>query len=325
MYAVRGRLLWNWHSLPGRVVGSGLAGAALGAAVAGIWNASWTSDLGCPRPVPGSVDTNFCFPAGLWLVAIVVNCVVILAGVWGAFTMLRLRPRRATVPWGCVVVVVMIFASTGELGLRLVKSPPAPWLTALETGAGLAAFALVAGGRRVWLAGVLALAVTIAAAVQVPPLVRQHELTDARLHDLVALGFPLEVPSVPGYHVSAADVSEGVLLVVIDQSIPHPGTTEIFVDIGPVGGAWAARELAMCAGPGRSRPLYHACSARGPDRWLLTNTDPLFGDAALAERAGLVTESSASGHPTPVSDSTLIAAATSLRPASAASLASLRG
>jgi hypothetical protein len=34
------------------------------------------------------------------------------------------------------------------------------------------------------------------------------------------------VPSVPGYHVSAATTSEGILLVVIDQSIPHPGTTE---------------------------------------------------------------------------------------------------
>jgi hypothetical protein len=116
-----------------------------------------------------------------------------------------------------------------------------------------------------------------------------------------------------------------LLVVVMDQSIPHPGTTEILVDIGPAGGVWAARELAMCAGPGRSRPLYDACSARGPDRWLLTNTDPLFGDAALAESAGLVTESTASGHPTPVSDSTLIAAVTSLLPASAASLASLTG
>jgi hypothetical protein len=320
---MRGRLSRNWRSLPGRVAGSGLAGAALGAAVAAIWNASWTSELGCPRPTPGTVDGGFCLPFGLYLLAVVVNCVVIIAGVWGAFTVLGLRPRRATVPGGCVVVVVMILASAGELGLRVFKSPPAPWLAALEAGAGLAAFALIAGGRRVWLAGMLALAVTVAAAVQVPPLVRQHELADARLHDLVALGFPLEVPSVPGYHVSAANVSEGVLLVVIDQSIPHPGTTEIFVDLGPAGGAWAARQLAMCASPGRSRPLYDACSARGPERWLLTNTDPLLGDAALAESAGLVMESSANGQPTAVSDSTLIAAVTSLRPASAARLASL--
>lgn len=50
---------------------------------------------------------------------------------------------------------------------------------------------------------------------------------------------------------------------------------------------------------------------------------PLFGDAALAESAGLVMESTLNGGR--VGDSTLIAAATSLRPASAASLASLRG
>lgn len=320
---MRSRLPWNWHSLPRRAAGSGLAGAALGAAVAEIWKASWTSDLGCPRPAPGNVDSNICLPVDIWLLAIVVNCVVILAGVWGAFTLLRLQPRQATVLGGCVVMVVMILASTGEVGLRLVKSPPEPWLAALEAGAGLAAFALIAGGDRVWLAGVLALAVTIAAAVLVPPLLRQHELTDSRLHDLVALGFPLEVPSVPGYHVTGAGASDGVLSVVIDQSIPYPGTTEIIVNISPAGGAWAARELAMCASPGRSRPLYDACSARGPEQWLLTNTDQIFGDAALAESAGLVVESSASGHPTPVSDSTLLAAVTSLRPASAASLAGL--
>ncbi len=104
----------------------------------------------------------------------------------------------------------------------------------------------------------------------------------------------------------------------MDQSVPHPGTTEILVDIGPAG-----RQLAMCAGPGRSRPLYDACSARGPDRWLLTS--PQSGDAALAQSAGLVTEFTASAHPAPVSDSTLIAAVTSLLPASAASLASLTG
>lgn len=195
-------------------------------------------------------------------------------------------------------------------------------------GAGLAAFALVAfalveGGRQVALAGALALAVTIVAAARVPPLLRQHQLADARLHDLVALGFPLEVPNVPGYHVSAADVSEGVLFVAIDQSIPHPGTTEIFVDIGPAGGAWAAQQLALCEGPGRSRPLYNACSALGPDRWLLTNTDPLFGDAALTKSAGLVIKSTPNGGR--VADSTLIAAVTILRPTSAASLASLGG
>jgi hypothetical protein len=324
MDAIRGGVRRDWHSLPGRVAGSGLAGAAIGAAVAAIWNASWTSHLGCPSAkAPGSIDTGICFPADVWLLAIAGNCALIMAGVWCAFTVLRLRPRRVTVPGGCVVVVVMILASAGELGLRQFKTPPAPWVTALETGAGLAAFALAAGGRRASLAGVLALAVTIGAAMQVPPLVRQHDAADARLHDLAALGFPLEVPSVPGYHVSAANVSEGVLLVDIDPSAPRPGMSEITVVIGPASSAWAAGELALCAGPGRSRPLFDACSARGPRRWLLTNADPILGDAALAESAGLVMESTPNGGH--VADSMLIAAATSLRPASAASLAGLPG
>jgi hypothetical protein len=321
--AMRGGLLRDWRSLPGRVAGAGLAGAALGAAVAGIWYASWMPSWVCPRPAPGSVDGNICFPLGLWLLAIVVNGVVILAGVWGAFTILRMRPRRATVPGGWAVVVVMVLASAGDLDARKITAPSTPWLAALEAGAGLAAFALVTGGRRAWLAGVLALALIIVAAVQVPSLVRQRQLADARLHDLAALGFPLKVPSVPGYHPTYATASEGVLLVVMQQSIRYPGTTEITVEIAPAGGAFAARELAMCAGPGHSRPLYDACTALGPGRWLLTNADPLLGDAALAQGGGLVTESSASGHPAPVSDSTLIAAVTSLRPASAASLASL--
>jgi hypothetical protein len=324
---MRGRLSWDWHSLPGQVAGSGLAGAALGAAVAGTWHASWTSNVGCPPPTRGNVDGGVCLPAGLWLLTIVVNCVVILAGVWGAFTLLRLRPRGTTVPGGCAVTVLMILVSTGAVGpqLRLFKSPPTPWLAALEAGAGLAVFALAAQGGRLRLAGMLALAVAVAAAVQVPPLVRQHELTDARMHDLTALGFPLQVPSLPGYHATIADASEGTLLVTLDQSIPYPGTTEIFFEIGPVGGTWAAGELAMCAGPGRSRPLYDACSARGPHRWLLTNKDPLFNNAALAESAGLVMQSSTNGDATRISTSTLIAAVTSLRPASAASLAGLRG
>jgi hypothetical protein len=79
----------------------------------------------------------------------------------------------------------------------------------------------------------------------------------------------------------------------------------------------------MCASASCSQPIYDACSARGPDRWILTRTDPLFGDAALAKSAGLVMESSPNGGR--VGDSTLIAAVTSLRPASAASLASLTG
>ena len=41
----------------------------------------------------------------------------------------------------------------------------------VEAGAGLAAFALVAAGRRVWLAGVLALTVIAVGAVLVPPAV----------------------------------------------------------------------------------------------------------------------------------------------------------
>jgi hypothetical protein len=78
--ATRGRLAWDWQSLPGQVAGSGLAGAALGAAVAGIWYASWMPGWVCPRSAPGNVDSGICFPLCQWPLAIVVNCVAVELG-----------------------------------------------------------------------------------------------------------------------------------------------------------------------------------------------------------------------------------------------------
>jgi hypothetical protein len=268
------------------------------------------------------VDSNFCLPIGVWLLAMAVSCVVIIAGVWGGFTLLRLGPRLATVPGGCVVVTLMIFASAGVIDPLKHTSPPSLWLAALEAGAGLAAFAVVAGGRRVWLAGVLALAVAAAAAITVPPLVRQHQLADARLHQFMALGFPLEAPSVPGYYLSAATTSDGVLVDVIDQAAAPQGPSEILVVIGPVASAWAAHQRALCTGGNAvsSGPLFD-CSAIRPSAWLWANST--IGNEIMSEHSGLMAIASASSQPSTVSEATLIAAATSLRMTTAATLAGL--
>jgi len=156
----------------------------------------------------------------------------------------------------------------------------------------------------------------------VPPLVRQHQLADARLHQFMALGFHLEAPSVPGYYLSAATTSDGVLLDVIDQPTAHQGPSEILVVIGPVASAWAAQQRALCTGGNAvsSGPLFD-CSAIRPSEWLWANST--IGNKIMSEHAGLMAIASASSQPSTVSNATLIAAATSLRMTTAATLAGL--
>jgi hypothetical protein len=261
-----------------------------------------------------------CLPLGLWLLAIIVNCTVISLGVLGVFTVLRLRPRRVLVPFGCVVVALMAIVSASGIG----PPEPPPWEAALEAGAGLAAVALTAISGRARVAGPIAVAVLVAAGWVTPRVIAQRERADARLAAFTALKFPLEVPNVPGYHLYAADAVEGVLYVTVRQAIRYPGTTEVTVDVGLADGAWAKQELASCTTPipGSSQPLY-SCSTIRPGVLLMAN--PTDSKAVMATRDGLVAKASADSMPTPVTTATLIAAATSLRPIDAATLAGLTG
>ena len=303
------------------MAGAGAAGAGLGAAVAGIWHAALAlGNASCAADSRATGDWP-CIPLGLWLVGIVVNCTVISLGVLGAFTVLRLRPRRALVPFGCVVVALTAIVSAS----RIIGPPgPPPWEAALEAGAGLAAVALtsISGWARV--TGPMAVVVLLAAGWVVPRVVAHQQQADARLAGFTALKFPLEAPSVPGYHLYAAASVDGVLDITVRQAIRYPGTTEVSVVVGPADGAWAKQLLASCTTPipGSSQLLY-SCSTIRPGVLLMANATD--GNAVMATRAGLVAKASADSTPTAVTTATLIALATSLRPVNAATLAALAG
>jgi hypothetical protein len=310
-----------WRGRAWRVAGAGLAGAGLGAAVAGIWHAALAlGNASCARDSRAAGDWP-CIPLGLWLLGIVVNCTVIALGVIGVFTVLRLRPRRALVPFGCVVVALTAIVSASSIA-----GPPGPppWEAALEAGVGLAAVAMTAIGGRARVAGPMAVVVLLAAGWIVPRVIAHQERADARLAGFTALKFPLEAPNVPGYHLYAADAVEGVLDVSVRQAIRYPGTTEVTVVVGPADGAWAKQQLALCTKPVQgSTVLLYSCRPIRPGLLLMANATS--GNAVMATRAGLVATASADSMPTPVTTATLIAIATSLRPVDAATLAALAG
>ena len=314
---------WPPRDGPGpawRIAGAGLAGAGLGAAVAGIWHGGVVlGNASCPADPRANGDLG-CLPVGLWLLAVIVNATVISLGVLGAFTALRLRPRRVLVPFGCVVVAATVIeVATGVAGPPV----PPPWAAALEAGAGLAAVALATlrGWARV--AGPLAAVVVLAAGWVVPRVIAHQEQARARLAGFTALTFPLEAPSVHGYHLYAADADEGVLSVTVRQDTPHPGTTEVTVVIGPAGGTWEKQQLALCTTPFLGRQPLYSCRTIRPGVLLMANATD--GNAVMVTRAGLVAMASANAMPTPVATATLITVATSLRPVDAATLAGLVG
>jgi len=88
----------------GRVAGAGTAGAALGALVAAIWHASATAASNACRPAVPGESAGFCIPVGQAALGVIISFFVICLGVLAAFALLRVRPRRLTIPIGCVVV-----------------------------------------------------------------------------------------------------------------------------------------------------------------------------------------------------------------------------
>jgi hypothetical protein len=161
----------RWYLRAGRAAGAGLIGAAVGAVVAPIWHAGWeAAGKACPEPNYSSV---LCFPVLPVGAAILGSGLVICAGVSLGFLLLQLRPKLVTIPVGCVLCALLIWAvSRGLPG----GTPPAAWTTALAAGAGLASLALVVDGGRVQIAGLIAIAVVLFAAFEVPGLI------DSRAH-----------------------------------------------------------------------------------------------------------------------------------------------
>lgn len=311
---------WDWPGQGWRIAGAGLAGAGLGAAAAGIWHGGVAlGNASCAADPRASGDFG-CLPLGLWLLAIIVNGTVIALGVLGAFTALRLRPRRVLVPFGCVVTAAAVIEVASG-----VSGPPVPpaWAAALEAGAGLAAVALATLHGRARVAGPLAVAIILAAGWVVPRVIADHERADARLAGFTALTFPLVAPGVPGYHLYGADTDEGVLDVTVRQDIPYPGRTQVTVVVAPAGGTWEKQWLTLCTAPFLGRQPLYSCRTIRPGVLLMANATD--GNAVMVTRAGLVAKAAADSTPTRVTTATLIAIASSLRPVDAATLAGLAG
>jgi hypothetical protein len=251
--------------------------------------------------------------------AILGNFAVICVGVLLAFTLLRLHPRRITIPAGCLMVawaaIGTAFGFPGGHG-------PAPWAEAIAAGAGLAAVALSAGRGRARVAGLVLAGVVLLGSSIVPRAIGLREAAAARAARFSALGFPLVIPVVPGYHVAGADpAADGTLSFNMenDSGDPMTSTDQFAVIIAPAGNKTAADTLAICTpGPGAGAPP-PSCQALGPGLWLNTATG---SPEVVAGNSGMAAIAIAQGDP-PASNQVLIRAVSALRPASAAEVAAL--
>ncbi len=184
-----------WYPRAGRTAGAGLTGAAVGAGVAGIWRAGWEAAGGACR---GAGDV-FCIPVTQAAAAVVGSGLLICVGVSLGFFLIQVRPKRLTIPVGCVLAAMLIWAvGVGIPG----GTPPPAWTTALAVGAGLASLALMVDSGRAQIAGFVAIAVVLASAFTLPRLIQSRIKQDARERQLAALGFPLMLPVASGYHAS---------------------------------------------------------------------------------------------------------------------------
>jgi hypothetical protein len=306
-----------WYLRAGRAAGAGLTGAAVGAAVAGIWHAGWEAAGSACR---GAGET-LCLPVLPAAAALLGSGLVICGGVLIGFFLLQIRLKRLTIPVGCALCAMLIFAvGVGVPG----GTPPAAWTTALAAGAGLTSLALIADSGRAQIAGFVAIAVVAAGAVALPRLIHSRIQHDARERQLAALGFPLMLPVAAGYHASGADAVSGGLSVSMSSDTPGasalsrlPGFT---VSITP------ATSSPTEPGPG-GRPVqcqylapHPGCRELKPGLWLLP--DAGIGPEVITWRGRLEVDAMSLGY-FPVSANALVQAATDLQPVSAAALAGL--
>lgn len=301
----------DWSVGAGRVAGAGLAGAVIGAAVVAVWHAVAAAGQTCPAPSP-DLDTWLCVP-GVDAGGVLASGAVTCAGVLAAFAALRLRPLWRTVAVGCLVTAgVTFFTAAGMPG----GLGPALWTTSIAAGAGLAAVALTFQGGRAKLAGLAVVVAVLLASLVVPRMNLRREEADTQVREFAALGFPLQLPSVPGYHAVAADPSaDGALVVHMAPDGGGISETAFTVEIAPAANAGMASDLTVC----ESGPPQLSCRALRPGYWLLT---AYSSPVVLREEDGIVAEATPTGYP-PVSDTVLIQAISSLRPATAAEVAAV--
>jgi hypothetical protein len=153
-----------WYLRAGRAAGAGLTGAAVGAGVAGLWHAGWEAAGAACRGAEGA----FCIPVAQAAAAVLGSTVVICAGVFAGFLLLQVRPKRLTIPVGCILAAMLSWAvGAGIPG----GTPPPAWTAALAAGAGLTSLALMVDSGRAQIAGFAAIAVVTAGAFALPRLI----------------------------------------------------------------------------------------------------------------------------------------------------------
>jgi hypothetical protein len=149
-----------WYVRAGRVAGADLTGAAVGAAVAGIWHAGVVAANRSCQDAGVNLCLNFVIPMAEAIAGIVI---VIIAGVWLGFGALRIRPLVLTVPAGFLLALLLVWnvsVRTGGVG----TGPPV-WAAAVAVGSGLAALTLAADWGRAQKAGIVVLGAIIVASI----------------------------------------------------------------------------------------------------------------------------------------------------------------
>jgi hypothetical protein len=301
-----------------RVVGAGLGGAAIGALVGWAFDAAARAATAANDACQSQSQDGFCLALGYYAAALAGSVAIICVGTLITMAALRVRPRRLTVPLGCIVIATaMFFTGVGFPG----GHAPPPWATAIAASAGLAAVALsVADSGRAQLAGWAALVVVVLAALIVPRVVANREQTDGQVATLTRLGFPLQEPSVAGYYPTDGYATPGGSLQIWMQGDgAGPDTAAAFtVEITTVGSTDGTYDATTCTA---GEHPDDSCQAEGPGRWLVTFPKG-EGDEALAEKGGMIVVAQPVGA-TVVPAAVLLQAVTSLRPATAAAINAL--
>jgi len=240
-------------------------------------------------------------------VAFLVSAILISVVLFLTFGALRVRPRRLTVPIGCILTVILTWA-TG------VEAPA--WGAALGAGTGLAALALSVERDRARIVGMFALPVIVIATLVIPRIISTRTQTDARARQLAALGFPLLLPNVPGYHASGTyAVNRGLSVAMTLDSGPS-GYPAFTVNITPA----AATVDEVNTAPVKCSDAVGGCRVLRADVWSMTSG--IRGGEVITWHGDLEVDAMSLAY-MPVTTQALLQAATDLRPATADALASI--